>query len=258
MVGWLIVTGRVRPSPEYLVAAGPSARQGRGSATTGNSTRGSCAVAAELGFSACGDPSCSGGRVAKVAAVAGLTPQQLTAADDRGRAPSAGRPRIGRHRPDSHGRRRSARPCSVPRRRCSTLGVIDTPPRKRQPGPLRGAGRGLGVGAAPAGGARCRATSSRCGSRCARPRWCASKACCASSRCWLARTARPRSAASPICAARTSSATSGTSPDAHPPRRRGCPRRSAGRAPRHAADLPGAPHRVGRRGRPGPGADVLR
>ena len=76
VVGWLIVTGRVRPSPDYLVACRPYL----GEVAAHHHRRFHArfvATSAELGF----DPVVTRlqwSALAKVAALAGLTPERLT------------------------------------------------------------------------------------------------------------------------------------------------------------------------------------
>ena len=85
LVGWLIVTGRVRPTADYLVASKLRRREGRRRHITESSTGGSCQLAAGLGF----DPKSAElqwSAVAKVAALAGVSPERLTKAQlDTGR-----------------------------------------------------------------------------------------------------------------------------------------------------------------------------
>ena len=100
VAGWLIVTGRLRPSPDYLVACRPylgevAARHHRAFYER------FAATSAELGF----DPIVTRLQwpaLATVTAVAGLGPGQVTqAVIDEGR--QALTAAIGRHRPGSHG-----------------------------------------------------------------------------------------------------------------------------------------------------------
>ena len=76
VVGWLIVTGRVRPSPDYLVACRPYLGEVAAHHHRAFHARFS-ARSAELGF----DPIVTRlqwSALVKVAAVAGVTPEQLT------------------------------------------------------------------------------------------------------------------------------------------------------------------------------------
>jgi hypothetical protein len=102
VVGWLIVTGRARPSPDYLVACRPylgevAARHHRAFHQRFRTTATSLGFAprvARLQWSA----------VTKVAALAGVAPDQLTGTliDDGQAALTAA---IGRHRPAAPARR---------------------------------------------------------------------------------------------------------------------------------------------------------
>ena len=84
LVTWLIVTGRLRASAEYLVASRlrpAGSRRG----FIASFTSGSCATAAELGF-ASKSAELQWWAVAMVAALAGVTPERLTSATVRLRA----------------------------------------------------------------------------------------------------------------------------------------------------------------------------
>ncbi len=100
VVGWLIVTGRLRPSADYLAACRPylgevAARHHR------QFHERFTATSAELGFEAT-VTRLQWSALAKVTALAGLAPGQVTqAAIDEGREALAAA--IGRHRPGSHG-----------------------------------------------------------------------------------------------------------------------------------------------------------
>ena len=127
VVGWLIVTGRVRPSPDYLVACRPylgevAARHHRAFCEQFSAT------SAELGFSPV-VTRLQWSALAKVAALAGLAPQQLTQA-----AIGAGRDAltaaIGRHRPGSHGPGALSAALFGAQTTLFHLGVLDAPPRK--------------------------------------------------------------------------------------------------------------------------------
>ena len=103
VVGWLIVTGRVRPSPDYLVACRPYLGEVAGHHHRAFHARFS-ARSAELGFDRI-VTRLQWSALVKVAAVTGVTPEQLTKTTIQ-----AGREAlvaaIGRHRPDSHGPQR--------------------------------------------------------------------------------------------------------------------------------------------------------
>ena len=127
VVGWLIVTGRVRPSPDYLVACRPylgevAARHHRAFHEQFSAT------SAELGFSPV-VTRLQWSALAKVAALAGLAPQQLTQA-----AIGAGRDAltaaIGRHRPGSHGPGALSAALFGAQTTLFHLGTLDAPPRK--------------------------------------------------------------------------------------------------------------------------------
>jgi integrase len=128
--GWLMVTGRLRPSPDYLVAGRPCLGEiaARHHQAFHERFR---ATAAGLGFAP---------RVArlqwsamtKVAALAGLTPDQLTgkAIDDGQAALTAA---ITRHRPGGPGTAHLTGALFGARTVLFHLGVLDTPPRKHPP-----------------------------------------------------------------------------------------------------------------------------
>jgi integrase len=127
VVGWLIVTGRVRPSPDYLVACRPYLGEVAAHHHRGFHARFS-ARSAELGF----DPIVTRlqwSALVKVAAVAGVTPEQLTKTTIQ-----AGRDAlvaaIGRHRPDSHGPKALSAALFGAQTTLFHLGQLDAPPRK--------------------------------------------------------------------------------------------------------------------------------
>jgi hypothetical protein len=131
LVAWLIVTGRVRPTAEYLIAS--KLRVGKVAAWFHREFHGRFReVAAELGF----DPRSAELQwwaVAKVAALTGAAPERLTKAQlDAGREQLIAATR--RLHPDHPLR---ARPLTTRLHGAeATLfhaGVIDTPPRKRHP-----------------------------------------------------------------------------------------------------------------------------
>ena len=127
VAGWLIVTGRVRPSPDYLVACRPylgevAARHHRAFCEQFSAT------SAELGFSPV-VTRLQWSALAKVAALAGLAPRQLTqAAIDAGQ--QALTAAIGRHRPGSHGPGALSAALFGAQTTLFHLGVLDAPPRK--------------------------------------------------------------------------------------------------------------------------------
>jgi len=100
VVGWLIVTGRLRPSPDYLVACRPYLGEVAAHHHWAFHERFSN-TSAELGFDRI-VTRLQWSALAKVTALAGLTPEQATKAviDDGREALVAA---IGRHRPVGHG-----------------------------------------------------------------------------------------------------------------------------------------------------------
>lgn len=130
VVGWLIVTGRVRPAPDYLVACRPYL--GEVAARHHHAFYESfCATSAELGF----DPIVTRlqwSALAKVAAVAAVTPKQLTKAlIEAGR--QALTAAIGRHRPESHGVKALSAALFGAQTTLFHLGILAEPPRKSAP-----------------------------------------------------------------------------------------------------------------------------
>ena len=129
LVAWLIVTGRVRPTAEYLVAS--KLRVGKVAAGIYREFHGRfMQVAAELGFDA-KSAELQWWAVAKVAALAGVSPERLTKAQlDTGREQLIAATR--RLHPDHPMR---VRPVTTRLHGAeATLfhaGVIDVPPRKR-------------------------------------------------------------------------------------------------------------------------------
>ena len=130
MVGWLIVTGRLRPSPDYLVACRPYL----GEVAAHHHRRFHerfVATSTELGF----DPVVTRlqwSALAKVAALAGLTPERLTqpVIDAQRKALTAA---ITRHRPGSHGAKALSAALFGAQTTLFHLGVLDTAPRKTNP-----------------------------------------------------------------------------------------------------------------------------
>jgi integrase len=127
VVGWLIVTGRVRPSPDYLVACRPYLGEVAAHHHRAFHARYS-ARSAELGFDRV-VTRLQWSALVKVAAVGGLTPEQLTSTTIQ-----AGREAlvaaIGQHRPDSHGRKALSTALFGAQTTLFHLGQLDTPPRK--------------------------------------------------------------------------------------------------------------------------------
>jgi len=127
VVGWLIVTGRVRPSPDYLVACRPYLGEVAAHHHRAFHARFS-ARSAELGFDRI-VTRLQWSALVKVAAVAGVTPEQLTKTTIQ-----AGREAlvaaIGRHRPDSHGPKALSAALFGAQTTLFHLGQLDAPPRK--------------------------------------------------------------------------------------------------------------------------------
>ena len=127
VVGWLIVTGRLRPSPDYLVVGRPylgemAARHHR------SFHERFAATSAELGF----DPTVTRlqwSALTKVVVLAGLAPERVTqAVIDEGRAVLVAA--IGRHRPHGHGVKALSAALFGAQTTLFHLGVLDAPPRK--------------------------------------------------------------------------------------------------------------------------------
>jgi integrase len=127
VVGWLIVTGRVRPSPDYLVACRPYLGEVAAHHHRAFHARFS-ARSAELGFDRI-VTRLQWSALVKVAAVAGVTPERLTKTTIQ-----AGREAlvaaIGRHRPDSHGPKALSAALFGAQTTLFHLGQLDAPPRK--------------------------------------------------------------------------------------------------------------------------------
>ena len=127
VVGWLIVTGRLRPSPDYLVACRPYLGE-----VAANHQRGFyerfVAVSAELGFDRI-VTRLQWSALTKVTALAGLSPEQATQeVIDEGRDALVAA--IGAHRPDSHGPKALSAALFGAQTTLFHLGVLDAPPRK--------------------------------------------------------------------------------------------------------------------------------
>jgi integrase len=131
VVGWLMVTGRLRPSPDYLVLGRPylgevAARHHAAFHAT------FAATAAELGFDS-RSTVLQWSAVTKAAVLTGLPAERLSKADlDLGREQMIAA--IRRHRPDSHGVRALTTALFGAEATLFHAGVIDVPPRKVHPG----------------------------------------------------------------------------------------------------------------------------
>jgi len=130
VVGWLIVTRRLRPSPDYLVACRPYLGEVAAHHHRAFHARFS-ACSAELGFGPV-VTRLQWSALAKVAALAGLTPEQLTqpVIDAQRKALTAA---ITRHRPGSHGAKALSAALFGAQTTLFHLGVLDTAPRKASP-----------------------------------------------------------------------------------------------------------------------------
>ncbi len=127
VVGWLIVTGRVRPTPDYLVACRPYLGEVAAHHHRGFYER-FVAVSAELGFD-CIVTRLQWSALAKVTALAGRSPEQVTqAVIDEGREALVAA--IGVHRPDSHGPKALSAALFGAQTTLFHLGVLHAPPRK--------------------------------------------------------------------------------------------------------------------------------
>jgi integrase len=144
VVGWLMVTGRLRPSADYLVLGRPYL--GEVAARHHASFHQTFAVtAAELGFDRRATVQ-QWSAVTKAAVLAGLAPDQLTKAGlDAGREEMVAA--IHRHRPDAHGVRALTTAVFGAEATLFHAGVIDVPPRKKHPD--RAATRAAAWAAAP-------------------------------------------------------------------------------------------------------------
>jgi len=127
VVGWLMVTGRVRPAAGYLVACRPYLGEIAAHHHRAFHERFSV-TSAELGFDRI-VTRLQWSALVKVAALAGVTPEQLTKAiiEDGRQALAAA---IGRHRPDSHGVKALTAALFGAQTTLFHLGILDAPPRK--------------------------------------------------------------------------------------------------------------------------------
>ena len=130
VVGWLIVTGRLRPSPDYLVACRPYLGEVAAHHHRAFHAR-FAETSAGLGFGAT-VTRLQWSALAKVTALAGLAPDQVTqAVIDEGR--QALTAAIGRHRPGSHGPGALSAALFGLQTTLFHLGVLDAAPRKTSP-----------------------------------------------------------------------------------------------------------------------------
>ena len=130
VVGWLIVTGRLRPSPDYLVACRPYLGEVAAHHHRAFHVR-FAATSAGLGFGAT-VTRLQWSALAKVTALAGLAPDQVTqAVIDEGR--QALTAAIGRHHPGSHGPGALSAALFGLQTTLFHLGVLDAAPRKTSP-----------------------------------------------------------------------------------------------------------------------------
>jgi integrase len=127
VVGWLMVTGRIRPAADYLVACRPYLGEIAAHHHRAFHERFSV-TSAELGFDRI-VTRLQWYALAKVAALAGVVPEQLTKAliEDGQQALAAA---IGRHRPDSHGVKALTAALFGAQTTLFHLGILDAPPRK--------------------------------------------------------------------------------------------------------------------------------
>jgi len=130
VVGWLIVTGRLRPSPDYLVACRPYLGEVAAHHHREFYER-FAATSTELGFGPV-VTRLQWSALVKVAALAGLTPQRLTqpVIDAQRKALTAA---ITRHRPGSHGAKALSAALFGAQTTLFHLGVLDSAPRKISP-----------------------------------------------------------------------------------------------------------------------------
>ena len=130
VVGWLIVTGRLRPSPDYLVACRPYLGEVAAHHHRAFHVR-FAETSAGLGFGAT-VTRLQWSALAKVTALAGLAPDQVTqAVIDEGR--QALTAAIGRHQPGSHGPGALSAALFGLQTTLFHLGVLDAAPRKTSP-----------------------------------------------------------------------------------------------------------------------------
>ena len=130
VVGWLIVTGRLRPGADYLVACRPYLGEVAAHHHRQFHAR-FAATSAGLGFGAT-VTRLQWSALAKVTALAGLAPDQVTQAviDDGRQALTAA---IGRHHPGSHGPKALSAALFGLQTTLFHLGMLDNAPRKTSP-----------------------------------------------------------------------------------------------------------------------------
>jgi len=127
VVGWLVVSGRLRPSADYLVACRPYLGEVAAHHHRGFHER-FTATSTELGFDRI-VTRLQWSALVKVTALAGLGPEQATkAVIDSGRQALVAA--IGRHRPDSHGPKALSAALFGAQTTLFHLGVLDAAPRK--------------------------------------------------------------------------------------------------------------------------------
>jgi integrase len=130
VVSWLIVTGRVRPSPDYLVVCRPHIGLVAAHLQAGFHER-FRTTAADLGFR----PIVSRlqwSALVRVSALTGLRPEQLTTTVIRD-GHAALHAAIGRHHPDSHAAQALSGALFGGRTTLFHMGVLDEAPRKVNP-----------------------------------------------------------------------------------------------------------------------------
>ena len=144
VVGWLMVTGRLRPTADYLVLGRPYLGEVAARHHAAFHAH-FAATAADLGFDARATV-LQWSAVTKAAVLAGLAPDRLSKADlDAGREQMIAA--IRRHRPDAHGARALTTALFGAEATLFHAGVIDVPPRKTHPD--RAAARAATWAAAP-------------------------------------------------------------------------------------------------------------
>ena len=127
VVGWLVVSGRLRPSADYLVACRPYLGEVAAHHHRAFHER-FAATSAELGFDRI-VTRLQWSALVKVTALAGLGPEQATkAVIDNGREALVAA--ISRHRPDSHGPKALSAALFGAQTTLFHLGVLDAAPRK--------------------------------------------------------------------------------------------------------------------------------
>lgn len=130
IVNWLIVTGRLRPTPDYLVVGRPHVGEVAAhlQAAFHERFRATCSG---LGFSP-GVARLQWSAAARIGVLSGLRPDQLTATTIQD-GYDALQQAIGRHRPGSQAAATLSKATSGARTTLFHLGVLDTPPRRTNP-----------------------------------------------------------------------------------------------------------------------------